>query len=520
MNSGQRLLLFGVLMAQILLVACDKTDVNSQEIGANDSDCADGSCVQVMGANDSDCADGSCDSKTFQDALDAASPGDMLMLEGTFDFGDDQFVSLKKDVTIQGKRGRENEYLAIIKGGMNTLALGWDPALGIPEFDESCMWISTANNQRWPAEFTISDLQFEEPIWSAIMGAATTGATIRSNRFIGGLQIDAGCNAYDSDGPPDGSMSAVFFTTELDARNPVFGKPSDITGHVRIEDNYFDGQARMDPDGFDPVHGLSSLVHDEAVRMNGVLIPIEVTGTEAQITIQENEFERIMWGLFVSDNSGEQIIRDNTIRLNPEDEEGNPIGFSWAGISVQNSGGELSAAPVLIAGNYIFTRVSDFFFGILVSSKAAIIQNNTLELYQVQESLWNPLGDSAGIKIWDGSEGVLVSGNMVKGSGQTAIVVEGIEGAFMSINNVIEDNNLLDFTPLEATDTLCRVEGGSNCPAAAGAHYHLNAFTASNSVTDESWAEGMVLIDDTSDFNPYSPATYNGDNLIELRHGP
>ena len=63
---------------------------------------ADGNVI-VIGSNDSDCSDGFCDSKTLQEALDSANPGATLILNGTFDFGVDQFVSLKKDVTIKGE---------------------------------------------------------------------------------------------------------------------------------------------------------------------------------------------------------------------------------------------------------------------------------------------------------------------------------------------------------------------------------------------------------------------------------
>ena len=501
MKSKQLLIFFGLLIALII-------SVPNVQAGGN---------WQVAGANDSDCSDGSCDSKTLQDALDAASPGALLMLEGTFDFGGDQFVSLKKDVTIKGKRGPEGQYLAIIKGGMNVFALGWDPALGFPEFDENCWLTSNPNTQRWPAEFIISDLQFEEPTWTAIVGAATTGATIKNNRFIGGLQINAGCNAYGFE-PPDGSMYAVFFGTWPDARNPVMGEPSDIAGHIKIEKNTFDGQVRMDPDGFDPVHGGSSLVHGEAVRMNGMLSPVEVTGTEAQVTIHKNEFENTMWGLFIADNSGAQVIKDNTIQMNPEDEEGKPIGFVWAGISLQNFGDRVNRAPVLIEGNYIYSRIPDFVFGILSGSKAATIKNNILELDQPQESLWNVFGDSAAIYIKNESVGNIVKGNTVKGSGQAAIVVEGYNEIWTAEDNVLWNNNVVDFTPLDVIDTWCRIFGGVDCPTAPGSHYHLTAFTANNTVKDKYWQEGMVLLDDTSDFNPYDPATYNGDNIIQLGH--
>ncbi len=335
---------------------------------------ADGNII-VMGTNDSDCSDGYCDLKTLQDALDDANPGSTMILRGTFDFGVDQFVSLKKDVTIKSERGAKGEYLATIKGGMNTFALGWDPALGYPAFDEYCGLISNPNTPRWAAEFTIKDLQFEEPTWTAIMGAATTGTTIKNNRFIGGLQINAGCNGYGFE-PPDGSMSAIFFTTWPDARNPVMGSPSDITGHIRIENNYFDGEVRMDPDGFDPVHGASSLVHGKPVRMNGMLTPVEISGTEAQFTIKDNVFKNIIWGLFLADNSGAQVIKNNKIMMNPVDGVGNPIGFVWAGISLQNFGDRVNRAPVIIKDNYIYSRVLDFIYGILSGSKNATITNN------------------------------------------------------------------------------------------------------------------------------------------------
>jgi hypothetical protein len=470
----------------------------------------------IHGSNDPDCSDGSCDSKTIQDALDNANPGAMLILEGTFDFGNDQFVSLKKDVTIKGERGHSGEYLAVIKGGMNTFALGWDPTFGFSEFDEYCGLISNLNTQRWPAEFTIKDLQFEEPTWSAIMGAAATGASIKNNRFIGGLQINAGCNAYGFE-PPDGSMRAISFTTWPDARSPVMGSYQDINGHIQIENNYFDGQVRLDPDGFDPAHGGSSFVHGEPIRVNGMLTPVEITGTEAQITIKNNEFENINWGIFFADNSGSQIIVNNKLMMNPEDDDGNPIGFVFAGISVQNYGDRVNMAPVLIKNNFIYSRVPDFVYGILSASKYATIKNNHLVLDQPQETLWNAYGDSAGIIIADEADYNFVMDNTISGSGQTAIVVEGYNDDVWTVEfNLIKNNDISGFTPLDATDFWCRVFEGVDCPTVPGSHYHLTVFTSNNTVIDSNWSEGMVLLDDTSDYNPYDPATYNGDNNILL----
>jgi nitrous oxidase accessory protein NosD len=473
----------------------------------------------IIGSNDSDCSDSSCDSKTIQGALDAANPGAILELEGTFDFGNDQFVSLKKNVTIIGKRGPDGEYLAIIKGGMNTFALGWDPSLGIAEFDEDCWLDSNPNTQRWPAQFVIKNLQFEEPTWGAITGAATTGATIKNNRFIDGLKVER-CYSFFPE-LPDGASWAISFNTNYweDSRWPIVGVPSDITGHILIANNYIDGKVRLDPNGFDPAHGFSSLVHGQSILTNGIEWPIIIESTGASATITNNELENVApYGLFVADNSGAQVFKNNRIMMNPEDEYGNPIGFVWAGISLQNYGDWSNRAPVTIKNNYIYSRVPDFVYGILSGSKASTIKNNVMVLDQPQESLWNPYGDSAGIKILDESENTIVQGNTIEGSGQAGIVIEGYNEIWTAEDNVVENNNLSNFTPLDAIDIWCRAFGEPDCPTYPGSHYHLTEFTSNNSVIDKKWLDEMVLLDDTSEYNPYDPTTYNGDNNIQLGH--
>jgi parallel beta-helix repeat protein len=494
--------LFGVLLivSMVIGTAPTVTADSTTVVGQDDAVCGD--------------ADG-CDSERLQAALDAAPPGAEIVLEGTFDFGDGQFVSLKKDVTIKGKRGGDGEYRSVIKGGMNTFALGWDPALGLPEFDAYCGLVSNPNTQRWPAKFVIEDLQFVSPTWNAISGAATSGATIRKNSFVDALQINAGCNAYGNVAP-DGSGHAITFSTWPDARNPTMGDPSDIAGQITIENNHFNGMVRMDPDGFDPVHEISSLVHGEDLRMNGMMTPIEIMDTEAAVTIHQNEFENIHWGMFMYANSGAQVIKNNTLWMNPVDEYGNPIGFVWAGIFLQNTGERVNKAPVTIKGNYVFSRVADFTMGILCVSGNAIIKNNTVELDQSPESLWNVEGDAAGIFIAYSTDS-LIEGNTVKGRGQTAIYVEGFAG-FVTEDNVFKNNSVEEFSTQEATDIYCRAFGGVDCPTLPGAHYHLFEYTQNNIVKDNAWTEDMILFDDTSDYNPYDPATYNGDNIIELDH--
>ncbi len=139
-------------------------------------------------------------------------------------------------------------------------------------------------------------------------------------------------------------------------------------------------------------------------------------------------------------------------------------------------------------------------------------------LDQPQESLWNVFGDSAGIYILNESVENLVKDNRIEGSGQSAIVLEGYDETWTSEDNLIKNNDVSDFTPLDAIDTWCRIFGGVDCPTAPGAHYHLTLFTSNNTVIDKKWSDGMVLLDDTSDFNPYDPVTYNGDNNIRLGH--
>lgn len=271
----------------------------------------------------------------------------------------------------------------------------------------------------------------------------------------------------------------------------------------------------MDPNGFDPAHGGSSLIHGEPVRMNGMLLPLRVDGTEAQITILNNTFENIMWGLQLWDNSGGLAIKNNSIMMNPVDEVGNPIGFVWAGIDIQNFG-QSRRAPVQISDNFIYSKVLDFVFGMLLQSKNAIVKNNLLVLEQPQESLWTTNGYSAGIFIGNESFDNLIIDNTIQGSGQNAILLEGLTEYWTSENNIIKNNDVSNFIPLEATDFWCQIFIGVGCPTYPGAHYKLTSFTSNNTVIDEKWMEGIILLDETSDFNPYDPATYNGNNNIML----
>ena len=64
------------------------------------------------------------------------NPGDTIWLEGVFNFGENQFISIKKSIAIKGLRGPDGEDLTIVKGGRNTFSLGWDPASGFPEYNK------------------------------------------------------------------------------------------------------------------------------------------------------------------------------------------------------------------------------------------------------------------------------------------------------------------------------------------------------------------------------------------------
>lgn len=481
----------------------------------------DGGTIHVKGNNDADCADGKCDSKSLQDALDAANPGAKLVLKGVFDFGDGHFVSLKKDVTIKGERGRQGEYLAIIKGGMNTFALGWDPAFGFAEWDENFNLIANPNTERYPANFVIEDLQFEKATWNTIFCAATTGTSIRNNRFIDGLQYRVGPSSYGIPGYDDGYSKAITFSTNPWQDHPVFGVASDITGRIVIEGNFVDSKVRMDPvNGFDPIHGFASIYYGQDIFMNGILIPIVIEAIEADITIQRNGFINTQWGsMFIVDVSGAHIIRENNIKMEPVDEDGDPIGFGVFGISIQFA----YDAPVLVEKNHIVQRLrANLAGGMLIKSDGGIVRKNTIEQYQSPESLWPSWGFVAGIALgreFDlGYQNGYIARNTIKGAGQYAIYVESSPDAIAE-NNVLEKNDIGDFTPQDVEDIWCRLYGGQDCLVLPGAHYYLSAWTRDNVVEDGNWTEEMMLIDKTSDYNPYDPDTYNGDNEIKLEHG-
>jgi hypothetical protein len=80
----------------------------------------------LEGQDDPGNGKGSSDSTRLQSLLDSAPDGADIELKGTFNFGSDQFVSMKKDVTIRSSKDGNNK--AIVKGGKNSFALGMDPA--------------------------------------------------------------------------------------------------------------------------------------------------------------------------------------------------------------------------------------------------------------------------------------------------------------------------------------------------------------------------------------------------------
>jgi hypothetical protein len=264
-----------------------------------------------------------------------------------------------------------------------------------------------------------------------------------------------------------------------------------------------------------------SLIHGEDLLMNGMITPIEIAGTEAEIMIQGNKLENIQWGIFVMNNTGPQTIRDNTVRLNPVDDKGAPLGFVWGGISLQNIDPDSYHASVLIEKNYVYSKAAAFFAGILCLSGNAVIQENKIELDQIPESIWPVYGDSSGIMLRSldkySSSNTLVRKNTMTGSGQTGIFLES-QPELGPENCTIEDNFFEDFILQEIPDAWARSEGNpiSSCPTHPGASYHLSQHTSNNSITDTNWRESMVLLDDTSDINPYDPTTYNGVNRIKL----
>ena len=468
----------------------------------------------IYGHDISDISNSNCDSIRLQSLINKSNPGDIIELEGTFDFGINQFISLKKDLSLKGIRGSKGEFLTRIKGGMNTFALGWDPSQGITKFNKKNELISNNNNQRWQGNYSIQDISFERPTWSAIMVAASSGLEICNNKFLGGNQFDTGCNAYGFD-PPDGSMSAIMISSGRDARQPVIGSPEDITDCIHIDGNEFIGELRYDSNGFDPVHGASSMIHGKDRRLNGIISPIYISETKSSITVQNNIFFSITWGLFLLNNSGTQIIRNNLIRMDCKDDQDKPIGFSWAGISVQNYGDNYNNSEVVIEKNELIINVADFFSGILLSSKSGVIRENIIELDQTQESLWNIYGDAAGIRLYRRSENNIIERNIIKGLCQTGIVLqEGMSETDICSNNIVRDNDLSEFTPTEIKDIWARLEGKTNCPILPGSFYHLSNRTMNNEIILINTEKDTLIIDDTSEFNPYNPETYNGKNKI------
>ena len=419
---------------------------------------ADGVWV-IQGNDDSDCSDGDCDSKTLQDALDAANPGAKLILRGTFDFGENGSVSIFRDVEIVGES-------ATIKNGKQTFAIGFDPSL--PDGGEA-----RSQNGFVGPKVVFKDLHFEDALYSTIHVIATSGLTVKNCSFEDGK--------YYNYWGPLGAHHSVFIHAGWTIFSPYSGEPSDVTGPIIIKNNTWEGNSRIDYlDGSLPFFG------GDPVPMNGILSPfMMIGGKDVYVTINNNVSKNAGWYHFtvvdIKGNESSIEVLNNTVENDNSNVAQNSILLmsdmhAWTsdiypGLSeiepgdpdvsliVQENSAKLygetrNATSGAVIGSINNASITNNKFDIATEGygcggrgiwmqgvRDSVINNNLIILNDICNKNW-----SFGIAVWEGlsqSSGNMIENNKITGAANYGIVV-GDSYAFygLTTNNVFRNNNL------------------------------------------------------------------------------
>jgi hypothetical protein len=128
---------------------------------------------------------------------------------------------------------------AVIKNGANTIGVGQIRSDIQYHHADPDLW----DHFKLVRNITINNLRFENSLQSAIWFKGHDGEShITNNQMIGGR-----ITAEDIGYPNHGIMSLIIIAT---ANSLVFGAPDDaIKGVINADNNYIDGQWRLDPNG-------------------------------------------------------------------------------------------------------------------------------------------------------------------------------------------------------------------------------------------------------------------------------
>jgi hypothetical protein len=302
--------------------------------------------VTIVGQNNP-----TVDVQAVQKAVDQ---GGTIYLKGTFDFGNEGRVNITKDVKITGETDNRGTPVTKIKGGFSTLNSPL-PAKLPPEVPGP--------------KITIQGIHFDGALWTPILLAYSSGATISNNKMtnIRPKAVDEPVFGKPGLNRQQGIICYPGFGQPLQTRKYI---PDILTGNLIIEDNDID---------------LTNDVPTKTMAQ-GVIV-LWTTGVNAQIqrntviNCARNSIEAID-NYLGKDGSGMIIVRDNKIVNSveglPVPTPGTPNGIV-VGWFLDMSGGLDPQRNIkyIVVNNAIRTRGKTS-AGIAAFTDGIIIVNNTL----------------------------------------------------------------------------------------------------------------------------------------------
>jgi len=510
-----------------------------------------------------------CDVERVQSAVDK---GGKVLLKGEFHFvqfdpvsgfeiiGTDQFVDIRNDIEIYGEK-QGNRYLTKVVGGQATFRSGMEyinllPILGI---DKEWSW----ENDDTPHSIIIKGIHFDNPYVSSIHILKYNNVVIQGNKFTGGRLLDI----------RPFSNSAYSVNVWIGTFNLFnFADITQASGKVLIKENVFDGMWKtVDPD-IDPWAEETYM----GTFHRGAVVGLWTWRTVSNISVVNNYLDNmgnISHHLQVNYNCGPTVINQNTV-ISPNGAGGivfntRPwayeldVGHSYCTetgfgpLQIQNNVVEMSNDEIQYgSGIDIWNGGSDwgdFIDGIIVKNNTIINPGGysgiTITGMNSEVKDNRIIAQFAGILGSGISDSTLANNKITLTNGAYGIKLESNNNFnvpdfdyedYGSTNNVVVNNEINGSASFGvvignfADD--CIQEIGSECALTTDntiKNNHLEdlkltphpmfgwlisqyAFldTASNNFLKGS--EFDIVWDFTSDFNPYDPATYRGNNNIML----
>jgi hypothetical protein len=199
-------------------------------------------------------------------------PGGKIILSGIFDFNDRNVAIMHDNTEIHGDGS------AVIRNGANSIAVGHIRHDIQYHFTDPDQW----DNHKIVRNVTISNLRFENSLQTAVFVVAHDGESyIANNEFIGG-RITAEDVGYHNHG-----LLAMVLIGNVDYTHDA------LKGIVNVDDNYIDGQWRLDPNG----HRYWYYDRPD-LKFNGINFGMVNGNTGATLNANNNVIENVGIGIF------------------------------------------------------------------------------------------------------------------------------------------------------------------------------------------------------------------------------